>query len=312
MYPLKMQPVFKDYLWGGTRLINEFSKQTDIRPVAESWEFSVHPDGLCLISNGKYKGMSLKSVLEENPEFLGNCNEFPVLIKFIDALESLSMQVHPDDKYAYTVEQDFGKNEMWYVLDAEPDAKIVVGFKKELTKEQLRKQIKDSSFVDSVNFIPVKKGDCFEIPSGMLHAIGKGVFIVEVQQSSNITYRVFDYNRRDKYGNLRKLHVDKAIDVIDTSITTKNIGNNAKIKKDGHCVMPLTNWEWFKSQKIDIISQAELNSLNSFNAIVIIDGNLSIFTNTDSVKVSKGDSVFIPANTHYKIKGNGTVLNTYI
>ena len=187
-----MQPVLKNYIWG-----------------TESWEVSTHPDGLSTVKNGENAGKTLKEVLRR---------DLPVLIKLIDAHDKLSLQVHPDDKYALANEGQSGKNEMWYITEAKKGAELILGFTEKLSKEELRKHIEKGTILEKVRYVPVKAGDCYCIPAGMLHAIGKDIKIIEVQQSSNVTYRVYDYDRRDSAGSPRQLHIDKAIDVLDTTL----------------------------------------------------------------------------------------------
>ncbi|MCL2627972.1 MAG: class I mannose-6-phosphate isomerase [Oscillospiraceae bacterium] len=210
---VRLNPVIKEYIWG-----------------TESWEVSTHPDGLCTIANGEFAGQTLKEAV--------GC-DIPVLIKTIDANDSLSLQVHPNDEYAQRVENQRGKNEMWYIAAAEPGAELILGFSEEISKTELRELIKSGELLTKVRHVPVKAGDCYCIPAGMLHAIGKGIKIIEVQQSSNVTYRVYDYDRRDSLGNPRELHIDKAIDVLDTTLQA--------VKSD---TKDLTKWEYFQCELI--------------------------------------------------------------
>ena len=205
LYPLKLNAAFKDYLWGGTRLRDEFNKQTDIDPVAESWELSCHHDGQSIISNGEFSGKTLAQYIETvGKQVIGTKapkdKDFPILIKFIDAKQSLSVQVHPDDKYALLHEGESGKTEMWYVMDATPDATLIYGFTHEISHQEFERRIKDNTLLEVCNQVPIKKGDVFFIEAGTLHAIGAGALIAEIQQSSNSTYRVYDYGRVGKDG----------------------------------------------------------------------------------------------------------------
>ena len=207
----RLTPAMKDNLWGGTRLKSDYHKETDLEILAESWELSTHPDGQSLID-----GVPLFDLVQQEPEVLGTkcpVKDIPLLIKFIDAKQDLSIQVHPDDDYARRVEGDNGKTEMWYILDAEPNAFIYLGVKEELSKVAFQTSIEDLSVLDNLNLVPVKRGDIFLVRSGTLHAIGAGCLLIEIQERSNVTYRVFDFNRRDKNGKLRDLHIDKALEV---------------------------------------------------------------------------------------------------
>ena len=210
----KLEPVFKDYIWGGNRLKNDFYKKCDLDIVAESWELCCHKNGTNKISG---TDISLEEFLKENPVALGkNSNKFgtfPVLIKLIDAKDNLSIQVHPDDEYAKKVENSFGKTEMWYVVDCEPDAYLYYGFNREISKDEFRTRINENTLLEVLNKVSIKKGDVFFITAGTVHAICKGTLIAEIQQNSDITYRVYDYGRVGKDGKPRELHVDKAIEV---------------------------------------------------------------------------------------------------
>ena len=209
----KLFPVCKNYLWGGNKLKEKYGKKTSCDPCAESWELSFHPDGKTLLADGKTLEESLtKKELGENA-----CDFpfFPVLIKFIDAQSNLSVQVHPSDDYALAFEHSYGKTEMWYIAEADDGAGIYLGFKRDITLEEYECAIKDNSLTELLNFYPVSVGECYFIPSGTIHAIGAGCLICEIQQNSNLTYRVYDYGRRDKNGRERELHVDKAKRVTD-------------------------------------------------------------------------------------------------
>ena len=216
--PFLLKPVGKDYLWGGQRLNDDFGKKINMDPLAETWECSTHPDGLSTVSGGEFDGMTLKDVIGMHPEFLGQhyeeLKEIPILIKFIDAKSDLSVQVHPSDEYAFKYEDgQRGKTEMWYVLDASLGARLVYGLRHDCTKEELRTYIAEGKLERHLQYVPIKKNDVFYIESGTIHAIGAGALVAEIQESSNLTYRMYDYNRVDKNGNLRQLHIDKALEV---------------------------------------------------------------------------------------------------
>ncbi|MGN0552633.1 MAG: type I phosphomannose isomerase catalytic subunit, partial [Oscillospiraceae bacterium] len=210
MYPLKLKPAFKDYLWGGTKLRDVYGKDCSFDKVAESWELSCHKDGNSVIDNGEAKGMTLAEYIEKKGKaILGkNCERFenfPVLIKLIDAKDNLSVQVHPDNEYAMRVEGEYGKTEMWYIVDCDEGAELIYGFKGNVSKEEFAERIKNNTLLEITNSVPVKKGDVFFIRSGTLHAIGKGILIAEIQQNSNTTYRVYDYGRVGADGKTRPL-----------------------------------------------------------------------------------------------------------
>lgn len=223
--PFLLKPAGKDYLWGGSRLNDDFSKGIDLEPLAETWECSTHPDGTSSVASGEFCGMLLSDVLKAHPAFLGTHpetkGELPILIKFIDAKKDLSVQVHPDDAYAFERENgQKGKTEMWYVLDASKDAQLIYGFVRDMNPNVLRKSLKTGVIEKYLQKVPIHKDDVFFIEPGTVHAIGAGTLVAEIQESSNLTYRMYDYNRTDKNGNLRELHIDKAMEVVNLKGST--------------------------------------------------------------------------------------------
>ena len=214
--PIFLRPTGKDYLWGGSRLNDEFCKDLPMEPLAETWECSTHPDGPSFAVGGEFDGQSLARILKAHPDFLGthpnSADELPILIKFIDAKRDLSVQVHPTDAYAAAHENgQRGKTEMWYVLDAAKDAKLVYGLNRDVSAQTLRRSIADGTVEKYLQTVPIAENDVFFIEAGTIHAIGAGALIAEIQQSSNLTYRLYDYDRVDKNGRKRPLHVDKAL-----------------------------------------------------------------------------------------------------
>ena len=219
---VRLLPAFKDYLWGGTRLRDIYGKKCDYEIIAESWELSAHKEGQSIVASGRHKGLLFSEYLDRigKEKWGWKCQpleRFPLLVKLIDAKENLSVQVHPDDSYALEKENEYGKNEMWYILQCDPDSCIYCGFKRDVTREEVEKAVEENTILSLLNRIPIKQGDAFFIPAGTVHAIGKGSLICEIQQSSNCTYRLYDYNRKDKYGNYRELHMEKALAVMDYS-----------------------------------------------------------------------------------------------
>jgi len=218
MYPLKLTGVTRSPIWGGTRLLKEWNKKAEGDSVGESWELTVRDDGMCTVANGAFCGMPLSAVIDvHREEIMGKskCEDgFPLLIKFIDAADRLSVQVHPDDAYAARVENDRGKTEMWYIVDADEDAEIICGLCEGVDRTMLRDAVARGEVESVLAHRRVKAGECYFIPAGLPHAIGKGILIAEIQQNCDLTYRVYDYDRRDKEGRLRELHVEKALDVI--------------------------------------------------------------------------------------------------
>ncbi len=327
MYPLKLSPAFKDYIWGGTRLKTDFGKQSKLERLAESWELSCHKDGLCVIANGRYKGMTLAELIEQlGTKILGSdCerfDDFPILIKLIDAHDNLSVQVHPDDDYALRVEGEYGKTEMWYVVDCDSDASLLYGFDHEITREEFARRIRDNSLLDVVNRVPVKKGDVFFIEAGTLHAIGKGILIAEIQQNSNTTYRVFDYGRVGADGKPRALHIDKAMDVTRLGPAARRPGPQGKPqKKDGCVVTLLAQCDYFTTRAVSVGSCARFTAdKTSFHSLLFLDGEALLLWDADfsgghgmELTVRKGDSILIPAALgSYDIKGNCEFLLTTV
>lgn len=291
---VKLVPSVKSNIWGGTKLI-EMGKKCDGNILAECWELSFHPDGPCLVGD-----TPLKDIVSDND--LGKKVKafpfFPMLIKFIDSKQDLSVQVHPSDEYALKNEGQFGKTEMWYIMDSEPNAGIYLGFKRDVTLEEYKNAIGDGSIMELMNFIKVKKGDHYFIQSGTLHAIGAGITLCEIQQNSNLTYRVYDYNRTDKNGNKRELHIDKALKVTSLKKYEEKqfSGYNGLIGKDKY----FTVYE----NKIDG-SKKYLSGEDSFIAVSVVDGEGKI----GDKACFKGDTLFVPANYGcFKISGKLTVL----
>jgi len=292
----KIKPAVKDYIWGGVRLKTEYGIETDKEIAAEAWVLSCHPDGLSYIDEGRKKGQTLEShIKSEGRELLGKMASgyegFPILVKLIDAKRDLSIQVHPGDDYALEHEKQIGKTEFWYVLDSDPDAYIYYGFSKEITKEEFKRRIKDNTLVEVLNKIPVKKGDTFFIEPGTLHAIGKGTVLAEVQQNSNLTYRVYDFGRVGADGKPRTLHIDKALDVTRL-FPPQNRRREGDIVADCRYfkVRHLFLREGDRDIKITVDN-------NSFRNLLITDGQGTIEASGEKKVFSKGDSFFIPAGT---------------
>ncbi len=282
----KLIPAYKSIIWGGNKLKTEYGKATDLSPLAETWELSFHKDGPSLIED--------KTPLCEvatDKDIGENCKGFdffPVLVKFIDAQDKLSVQVHPGDEYALKHENSLGKTEMWYIVDAEEGAGIYLGFKEDISKEDFERAIAEKTLTDYLRFVPVKKGESYFIPSGTIHAICAGCLICEIQQNSNITYRVYDYGRRDKNGNERELHVSKAIDVTNT----KAVSSKELDIQTSEGALKGAN-KFFTANYIDLDgSMAFKEDTGSFRCFTILEGEGRI----GDVSAKKGESVFVPAN----------------
>lgn len=299
---LKLKPACKDYLWGGSKLREEYNISSDLDPLAEAWVLSCHPDGPSVVENGPDAGLTLPEYIEKHGRgVLGkNCarfEDFPILTKFIDAKGDLSIQVHPDNAYALEHEGQYGKTEMWYVLEAEPDAFLYYGFKHPITKEEYKQRIENNTLTEALNAAPVKKGDVFFIPAGTLHAICKGIVIAEIQQNSNVTYRVYDYGRVGADGKPRQLHVAQALEVTECAPPRpQDFG--------GH----LAACEYFTADAVQG-SAGGVCSENSFASLLITDGAGSLACGGEALAVRKGDSLFLPAGSgDWKLTGSASAL----
>lgn len=319
MRPFKLTPAFKDYLWGGTRLRDEYGKKCDLTPVAESWELSCHKDGPSVAADGCYAGMTLREIVEKEPALMGkNCEkfaDFPILVKFIDAKDNLSVQVHPTDDYARRVEGEFGKTEIWYVMDAEPGATLIYGFNRELDEAEFRQRLADSTLDEVLNFVPVKKGDTFFIPAGTLHGIGRGILIAEIQQNSNSTYRVYDYGRIGADGKPRPLHIDKAIDVTERCFPARPVGpQGATVEHDTYTEALLAQCEYFTVHEIALKDSFDgCAGEDSFKHILNLTDEVTLCCDGEEMALKPGDSVFVPAGTgRFTVKGKGKFLVTNV
>ena len=304
LFPVKLTPAFKDYLWGGERLKTEFCKNTDLTPLAESWELSAHKDGQSIVAEGAYKGLTLTAYLDAvGKDALGAVCEkygyFPLLIKLIDAKGDLSVQVHPSDEYAMEHEGEYGKTEMWYILDCEEGAALYYGFREDTAREAYESAIKEGRLTDILNRVPVKRGDVFFIPAGTVHAIGAGILICEIQQNSNTTYRVYDYNRRDKDGNLRPLHVEKALAVSDLrkSPALPEIPDGADVL--------LAECGYFEVRRLRFTGEGSVPATaESFTALTVTEGEGTLSDGESVLSFRKGDTLFIPAQeTSFAVTG---------
>lgn len=297
----KLIPALKDYVWGGNRLKTLYGREGGDK-VAESWEVSVHPDG----PSGIAGGGTLAEYLAARPEAAGAAGGLPVLIKYIDAAQNLSVQVHPDDAFARREEGDNGKTEMWYVIGAEEGAGIYCGFRKDTDKDAFLAKVQDGSVQELLNFIPVKAGDCFLIEAGTVHAIGAGCLICEVQQSSNVTYRVYDYGRLVN-GKPRQLHLDKAMRVINFSAFRDRTGSGKKEPAGEGCALRhLTQCRYFRCRELTLGGTFAEQSGGSFTAIDFLSGEGEI----NGERFCAGDSFFIPCGEKFEIKGKGLAVLT--
>lgn len=315
MYPLLLKPAIKDYIWGGQKLKTGYNKESDKDTLAESWELSCHRDGLSIISNGELSGTSLEDFINtDRRNILGTkCDKFeyfPILVKLIDAKDNLSIQVHPDNEYAIKNEGQYGKTEMWYVVDCEPDSFIYYGFNRDLSKDEFKERIKNNTLLETLNAVNVKKGDVFFIEAGTLHSICSGILLAEVQQSSNVTYRIYDYNRLGNDSNLRELHIEKAVEVTDLKKQSTEDVRYILEENSDYCKKLLSKCEYFSTYNIVIKNGISLSADGeSFHCILCLDGELIIKYKDTDLSFYKGQTVFIPANLgNYRIEGQGEVL----
>lgn len=338
---MRLEPAFKDNLWGGTKLRTVFGKKCDYDVIGESWELSAHPDGQSVIASGIFTGMYFGEFIEKyGHDVVGwkssSLDRFPVLIKFIDAKKDLSIQIHPDDDYALEIENEFGKNEMWYVVDCEPGAFLYCGLKKDSSKEEIRERIENNTITDILNKIEVHKGDCVIVKAGTIHAIGAGILICEIQQNSNCTYRMYDYDRKDKFGNKRELHIDKAIDVVDVKKYKPFISDNKDVPEGAEVLVSCKYFECYKyvlgsdAAEADHASDIEDNCYNtenvrnigkvnisvdamSFRSVIVIDGSGKIAVGNNTMDYKAGDSFFVTAGEKViNLEGTGTVIVTKV
>lgn len=310
---LKLRPSYKDYLWGGHRLVEKYNKEFDGDILAESWELSCHPDGPSYVVNGSYAGKTLQEYIDlEGKKVLGNnCQkfeEFPILVKFIDAKDNLSIQVHPDNEYALKNEGQYGKTEMWYIMDCEEGAFLYYGFKKEVSKEEFEERIKTDTLLEVLNAVPVQKGDVLFIEAGTIHAIGKGIVIAEIQQNSNVTYRVYDFGRVGKDGKKRELHIDKAVEVT----------NRVPISRKNTCYPHIASCDYFTVDCLNMDGKL-MSSMKgsvgeeSFASILIMEGEGTISCGGETIPYRKGDSFFMSAGSgEYEISGECEALITTV
>ena len=315
MYPLLLKAPIKDYLWGGTRLKTEFGFETDAEKAAEAWMLSCHKDGESIVCNGKYAGRALSKVLSEwGEKGIGKKAAafpyFPLLIKLIDAKDRLSIQVHPDDTYALKNEGEFGKTEMWYVVDCDEGAELIYGFKRSIDSAEFARRIKDNTLPEVCNYVPVKKGDVFFISAGTLHAIGKGILIAEIQQNSNSTYRVSDYGRLGADGKPRPLHVDKALAVTKTVEPTVEYGAvGHKTRYPFGTIRELAKCDLFKTDLLSLEGHAGMvTDADSFQALLVLSGEAVLSYVGGTMRIKKGDSVMIPANFRATITGCAEII----
>jgi mannose-6-phosphate isomerase len=323
LYPLKFTPIAKETIWGGNKLQKELNKGFDReKKIGESWEISGVQNDISVVANGNLKGKNLNELIQEYAgQLLGNKNaqkfgsEFPLLIKFIDANDVLSIQVHPDDQLAKERHNSFGKTEMWYLLGAEKESNLIVGFNQEVDQNVYQQKLEEGKLEEILNVEKVQKGSSYFIPAGRVHAIGKGILVAEIQQTSDITYRMYDWNRTDAQGNGRELHTELALDAIDYSLE-KEYETKYTDQLNQSC--QLATCEYFTTNKLTFNREIkkDYSQLDSFVIYMCLDGEFEInYGAEETIRVTKGESILIPAelkNIILKPKGKVEILEVYI
>lgn len=319
LYPLKFRPILKDKIWGGTKLKSILQKDSSLPNIGESWEISDVEGDTSIVSNGNLENQSLKQLLQlYKDELIGKKNyekfgdKFPLLIKFIDAKQDLSIQLHPNDALAKVRHNSFGKTEMWYVMQADEDSNLIVDFNQKMTPELYLEHLEQKTLPQILNFDKVKAGDTYFIEVGRVHAIGAGVMLAEIQQTSDITYRIYDWDRTDDFGNERELHTDLAIDAIGFDMP-----NNFRVKysKKPNQSNEMVSCPYFTTSylKVDQEIQKE-NTHDSFVIYICVEGEAQIKTETYSEVIKKGETLLVPAAiSSYQISANdATLLEVYV
>lgn len=320
MKALRFKPLLKQTLWGGDKIIPFKHLDLSMDNVGESWEISGVPGSETVVDGGQYDGMSLsKAVATLKEKLVGKANyekfgdEFPLLIKFIDAHAPLSVQVHPNDETARKLGYERGKTEMWYVMKSDPDASLLVGLKSDITPEQYKAMVEDGSIVDALGHYNVKEGDCFFLPSGRIHSIGKGCFLCEIQQTSDVTFRIYDFKRKDKDGNYRQLHTEEAAQSIDYHVEQNYRTEYTPEQNRGVSLVQCPHFNTFVYDITEPIA-IDIAALDSFVITIVVGGSGKITDNEGNVyTVSSGDTLLFPATTTM-LKAEGTMkfLETYV
>lgn len=316
LYPIKLLPYVSETIWGGRKLIEEYGVKTEKNNAAEGWMLSCHEAGSSSVANGIFAGKSFADVVKENPELCGtnakNFEDFPILIKFIDAMDNLSVQVHPTKEYCELTGKGQSKTECWYIIDCEEDASLILGFKDKLSPEEFKAAIANNTLTDYVENVKVKKGDFFFIDSGTLHAICKGILLAEVQESSNTTYRIYDYNRVGADGKPRELHVEDGAAVTKLEKYSQPDFSNPALDTDERRL--LADCPLFKVWKLETKGSFSGSAdENSFVSLLIMAGSGKLQCCGETLELTKGDSIFIPANAgSYTLTGEFEIIETRI
>ena len=309
LYPLKFHPILQERIWGGTKLKDVLGKSITSEITGESWEISTVDGAISKIANGLFSGTSLKQLITDYAvSLLGETvtarfgAEFPILIKFIDAKKDLSVQLHPSDALAKERHNSFGKTEMWYIMDADKDASLIIGFNKDVSQEEYSNSLENDTLLDLLNYEQVKEGDTFFINTGKIHAIGAGVLLAEIQQTSDVTYRVFDFNRKDQNGNYRELHTELALDAIDYK---KKDDFKVDYPKKIDAVNPMVDCPYFKTNFMELNDDflLDVTERDSFTIYMCVGGSATIENDFGSATIAKGETILVSANStriHFK------------
>ncbi len=307
--PMFLKPVFQEKIWGGSRLRSVFGFDIPNDKIGEDWAISAHPHGVSVVENGEYQGQKLDELWQNHKELFGNPTEpvFPLLIKILDAEDELSVQVHPDDAYGMKHEGELGKTECWYIIDAEPGAEIIYGHHAK-TREELAEMIQEGRWDDLLKKVPVKKGDFFYVPSGTIHAIGKGIMILETQQSSDTTYRVYDYDRKDANGNTRELHIQQSIDVTTVPAITPQI-QMKEVRKGNSSIVTYLETEFFNVYEWDIKGITSFKKQAPYTLATVIDGAGELVVNEKIYPLTKGAIFILPNDvTEWTVQGELSII----
>ena len=316
-YPLTFYPILKERIWGGTKLKTYLNKPITSNITGESWEISTVENDVSIVSNGNFKGQSLNDLINNFPEaILGTKvyeqfgKQFPLLFKYLDAREDLSIQLHPNDVLAKKRHNSFGKTEMWYVMQADENARLIVGFKEKSSQEEYIKNINSKTLLNILDTKKVKEGDIFFLETGTIHAIGAGIVIAEIQQTSDITYRVYDFDRVDANGNTRELHIDLALEAINYDV----VESQKKYPKVENVSNEIVNCNYFTTNIIPLNGKANINkNKQSFTVFMCVDGSFEIAHQDHNHVYKKGDTVLIPAEMNeFQIVGKASILEIYI
>ena len=317
LYPLQFEPILKERIWGGTKLKTELNKPITSDITGESWEISTVENDVSIVANGTFKGKSLNDLINEFPEALLGTKvyaqfgkQFPLLFKYLDAREDLSIQLHPNDELAKKRHNSFGKTEMWYVMQADTDARLIVGFKEKSSPQEFIQNLNNKTLLNILDTKKVLQGDVFMLNTGTIHAIGAGIVIAEIQQTSDITYRVYDFDRVDANGNKRELHIDLALEALNY----EKIEAQRFYDKTENTSNEIVNCQYFTTNIIPLDGNITIHKdQTSFTVYMCVDGEFQLTINDESYTYKKGDTVLIPAAlTDFQLAGKASILEIYI